>query len=60
LFEFVAFKSGCAVGANNVKSGTCVAEEAKRSSRVRVKMAENNHSASQNFGVKWLFQCKKL
>jgi hypothetical protein len=23
-------------------------------------MAENNHSASRNFGVKWLSQCKNL
>jgi hypothetical protein len=54
LFEFVAFKTGCAVWANNVKSGTYVSEEAKRFSRVRVKMAENKPWARPYLGWKWL------
>ena len=31
LFEFVAFQLASAFGANNAKSGTCVAEAARRS-----------------------------
>jgi hypothetical protein len=60
LFEFVAFKTGCAVWANNVKSGTYVSEEAKRFSRVRVKMAENTHVGGSYCGVRWPIPCKNL